>query len=79
MSFPRNLAADDIVYVNWLSMARAGVAALTFYNPTTRAWGQAHMQARFALLRVMLEAGDGFVTLDKTGTGDSIVRLDRGR
>jgi hypothetical protein len=44
-------------------MARAGLLALQFYNPATGSWGQAHMQARFALLRVMLEAGEGFVTL----------------
>ena len=54
---------EDLVYVNWLNMARAGLLALQFYNPVTGAWGQAHMQARFALLQVMLEAGGGFVTL----------------
>ena len=56
-------ACADVVYVNWLNMARAGLLALQFYNPATGAWGQAHMQARFALLRVMLAAGQGFVTL----------------
>jgi dipeptidyl-peptidase-3 len=47
----------DITYVNWLNMARAGLLALQYYNPSSRSWGQAHMQARHALLRVMLEAG----------------------
>lgn len=47
----------DVCYVNWLNMARAGLLALQYYNPSTRSWGQAHMQARFALLRVLLEAG----------------------
>ncbi len=85
----------DIVYVNWLNMARAGILALQFYNPATKAWGQAHMQARFALLRVMLEAGDGFVTLGGgaealaaedvaagrvgEGTGGVFVALDRAK
>jgi dipeptidyl-peptidase III len=55
--------SDDIIYINWLNMCRAGLLALQYYNPTTKTWGQAHMQARYALLRVMLEAGEGFVTL----------------
>lgn len=49
--------AKRIVYINWLSMARAGLLALMFYSPTTSQWGQAHMQARFGILQVMLEAG----------------------
>lgn len=56
-------AADDLVYCNWLNMARAGLLALQYYNPTTKTWGQAHMQARYVLLRVMLDAGEGFVTI----------------
>jgi dipeptidyl-peptidase-3 len=55
--------ADEIVYVNWLNMARAGLLALQYYTPATKSWGQAHMQARYALLRVMLEAGQGFVEI----------------
>jgi dipeptidyl-peptidase-3 len=49
-------AEADISYVNWLNMARAGLLALQFYSPATKVWGQAHMQARYALLRVLLDA-----------------------
>lgn len=59
--------ADDIVYVNWLNMARAGLLALQVYTPSPSgaggSWGQAHMQARYVLLRVMLEAGGGLLEL----------------
>lgn len=54
---------SDLQYVNWLNMARAGLLALQFYTPATKTWGQAHMQARYALLQVMLRAGGGLVTL----------------
>uniref|UniRef100_A0A1X7UQ62 Dipeptidyl peptidase III n=1 Tax=Amphimedon queenslandica TaxID=400682 RepID=A0A1X7UQ62_AMPQE len=37
--------AEDIMYVNWLSMLRAGLIALEFYTPETKKWRQAHMQA----------------------------------
>ncbi|HMS15583.1 MAG TPA: dipeptidyl peptidase 3 [Planctomycetota bacterium] len=69
--------AEDVIYVNWLAMARAGVASLSFYNPDTKVWGQAHMQGRFALLQVMLEAGNGFLSLEKTASGDTVVQMDR--
>ena len=33
-------AADDIIYINWLNMVRAGLLALEFYTPDTQAWKQ---------------------------------------
>jgi dipeptidyl-peptidase-3 len=32
--------ADDIIYINWLNMVRAGLLALEFYNPNKQIWGQ---------------------------------------
>ncbi|KAJ3082453.1 hypothetical protein HK102_001668 [Quaeritorhiza haematococci] len=49
--------AEDVLFVCYLNMARAGLMALEFYDPKSRKWGQAHMQARFAILRVLLESG----------------------
>jgi len=68
---------DDLVYVNWLSMARKGILALEFYTPETQKWRQAHMQARFAILNVLREAGSGFVNLVTTPNGKLTVELDR--
>ena len=48
-------------------MARAGLAALEFWDPKSRKWGQAHMQARFSILRTFLDAGKEFCSLDYTG------------
>ncbi|TFJ82224.1 hypothetical protein NSK_006553 [Nannochloropsis salina CCMP1776] len=69
--------AQDILYVNWLNMARAGLLALEFYRPETGSWGQAHMQARFCILRVLLEAGKGLVTLAPDEEKGLTVSLDR--
>ncbi|XP_078391770.1 dipeptidyl peptidase 3 [Cetorhinus maximus] len=75
--------ADDVIYVNWLTMVRAGVLGLEFYTPETQKWRQAHMQARFVILRVLLEAGQGFVTVRQTtgadGKPDAIITLDRSK
>ncbi|KAK3093576.1 hypothetical protein FSP39_017632 [Pinctada imbricata] len=76
-------SADDIIYINWLNMARAGLLSLEFYSPETGQWRQAHMQARFCILRVMLEAGNGLVTITKTtgadGKEDILLKLDRSK
>ena len=68
--------ADDIVYINWLHMARAGVLGLQYWSPTG-GWGQAHMQARYVILRCLLEAGQGFVSLVKNEDGKTCVSMDR--
>ena len=38
---------EDIQYVTYLLMVRAGLRALEFYDPATKKHGQAHMQARY--------------------------------
>ena len=43
--------AADITYVNWLNMARAGLLGLEYFRVDAGTWGQAHMRARFAILR----------------------------
>jgi len=71
----------DITYINWLHMARAGFLGLEFYTPETGSWRQAHMQARYVILRVLLEAGAGLCELRRTtgadGKPDVQVVVDR--
>ncbi|CAK4032047.1 probable dipeptidylpeptidase III [Lecanosticta acicola] len=74
-----NGVAGDVLYTSYLQMARAGVAALQFWDPNSRNWGQAHMKARYAILQVFLEAGPEFCKLDysKDDVSDIVIRLDR--
>ena len=39
-------------YVNWLTMARAGIVGLKNYSPDTKEWTQAHARARYVILQV---------------------------
>ena len=74
--------AGDVLYVAYLQMARAGVAALEYWDPQSRKWGQAHMQARFSILRTFMDAGDDFVQLKSTkedDLSDLEIRLDRSK
>ncbi|KAL8243787.1 hypothetical protein R6Q59_010045 [Mikania micrantha] len=73
--------AGDVLYTSYLSMARAGIAAVEYWDPKSRKWGQAHMQARFSILRTFLDAGDSFVQLKSTKDdfSDLEIHLDRAK
>ncbi|KAK2748715.1 hypothetical protein FQN57_000296 [Myotisia sp. PD_48] len=74
--------AGDVLYSGYLQMARAGVVALEFWDPNSKKWGQAHMQARYSILRVFLEAGGDFVRLVHQKDGDLSdleIHLDRSK
>jgi len=72
--------AEHSKYINWFSMALAGVKGLEMFSPASMEWKQAHCQARFVILRVMLEAGEGFLKVEKLtgkdGQPDLIIKMD---
>lgn len=76
-----NGKAGDVLFVIYLQMARAGITALQFWDPNSRKWGQAHMQARFAILQAFLSAGPEFCELRSTkdDLSDLNVYLDRNK
>jgi len=75
--------AEDIKYVNWLSMAHAGLKGLEMFSPASQEWKQAHSQARFVIMQVMLEAGQDFLTIKECvgedGKPDLILSMDRSK
>jgi hypothetical protein len=44
--------AGEVLYAAYLSMARAGLTSVEFWDPKSQKWGQPHCQARFAILKV---------------------------
>jgi len=48
---------EDIQYITFLLMARAGLRALEFYDPNTQKHGQAHMQARLGITQHLIHSG----------------------
>jgi len=64
---------SDIFYVNWLNMARAGVLGLEFYTPSQKKWRQAHMQGRYAIMQVMLRAGNGLLEIKRSENNAEII------
>lgn len=57
--------------------------SLEMYQQDSKMWLQAHSQARFVILNVLLEAGDGFTQLQEVtnscGEKSLIVSMDRSR
>ncbi|KAL9101708.1 MAG: hypothetical protein Q9163_003073 [Psora crenata] len=77
-----NSQAGDVLYASYLSMARLGLVALEFWDPKSEKWGQAHMQARFSILKTFLEAGADFCQLDyndEDELSDLTIKLDRAK
>lgn len=72
---------DDICYAVWLSFVHQGVCGLEFYSPEQHKWGQAHCQGRFVMLRMLLEAGKGFINIQRTsnaaGRDYLLITIDR--
>merc|ERR1719244_688831 len=75
--------AEDVKYVNWLSMVLAGVKGLEMFSPASGEWKQAHSQARFVIMQVMLEAGQDFLTIKECqgtdGKPDLLLTMDRSK
>lgn len=73
--------AGDILYSSYLSMARAGLVSVEFWDPKSQKWGQPHCQARFAILKCFLEAGDDFCKLEykNEDLSDLTIKLDRSK
>lgn len=63
-------------YVNWLSLVHAGLKGLEFYSPDMNKWRQAHMQARHAIMRLLLEKN--IVSIERS-ENNATIRLDRSK
>ncbi|KAJ3348765.1 hypothetical protein HDU83_001043 [Entophlyctis luteolus] len=68
---------SDAIFTNFMIMARAGLVALEVYDPVNARWGQAHMQARYGILRTLMNAG--LVTIEETQDANLFVHVDRSK
>lgn len=59
---------EEIQYISFLLMARAGVRALEFYDPKAKKHLQAHMQARMGITNFFVK--EGIATLEEVRSED---------
>lgn len=70
---------ESIIYSGFLQMARAGLLALEFWDPSSTKWGQPHMQARFAIMKTFLQSGLAELVYTKQDYSDLYVKLDKSK
>jgi dipeptidyl-peptidase-3 len=71
---------EEIQYITFLLMARAGLRALEFYDPNTKKHGQAHMQARLGITQHLIKSGIARLEEVRNADGkleNAYVRVDR--
>ncbi|KAH9001280.1 aflatoxin-detoxifizyme [Lactarius akahatsu] len=71
---------EDIQYITFLSMGRAGLRGLEFYDPVTGKHGQAHMQARLGITQHLIKGGIARLEEVRGADGnleDLFIRVDR--
>lgn len=74
------MTAADITYTIYLQVAASGLRALENYIEDDNRWGQAHSRGHFAMLRVLLDAGDDFLTIHHNAAANTLtVHIDRSK
>ncbi|KAI0751198.1 aflatoxin-detoxifizyme [Daedaleopsis nitida] len=71
---------EDLQYISFLLMCRAGIRGLEFYDPKTKKHGQAHMQARMGIFQHLIKSGIARVEEIRAADGtleNAYVRVDR--
>ena len=73
----------SIVYTNWLSLCHAAINGVAMFSPSSDEWKQAHSQARFVILSVLVEAGENFVSVKEVtgedGKPDLLFSMDKSK
>lgn len=77
--FTDEVEISNLIYVNWLLLIWGGVGlSMELYNPNTSTWLQAHYQARFVIMKMLVETAEGLITITETEPGKNLqVTLNR--
>ena len=78
---PQEMA--DITYTNWFSLCHAAINGVAMFSPASEEWKQAHSQARFVILQVLIESGENFVSVKEVvgedGKPDLLLTMDKSK
>lgn len=65
----------DVTYANWIGLSKDGLTGFGAFNPETGKWGQAHVNARHAIMRQLIKFGVAKIEL--VGENDLLYSIDR--
>jgi dipeptidyl-peptidase-3 len=68
------------VYMAWFDILVAGLKGLQHFNVEQRKWTQAHVQAAYVIMQVLIEGGKDLVKFESCTKDDKpyiVVHLDR--
>ncbi|KAH8590734.1 dipeptidyl peptidase III [Bisporella sp. PMI_857] len=72
--------ADDFIYYMYLQIGVQGLLALRSFNIKEQTWGGDHDRAQFAILKHILQEGDGVIWIEcDPDTETLIVRVERSK
>ncbi|OBT61231.1 hypothetical protein VE03_09671 [Pseudogymnoascus sp. 23342-1-I1] len=75
-----SITADDLIYNAYLQIGVEGLQALEHYNVKDQAWGEAHKRAHFAILKHLLQDGEGVLRVEHDSVASNLtVRVDRSK
>ncbi|KAK7219239.1 hypothetical protein V2G26_007242 [Clonostachys chloroleuca] len=72
--------ADDFMYYAYLQIGVEGLQALRSFEPSDMTWGDDHQQALFAILKHLIQDGEGVLSIDHDPKTKTLyVRVDRSK
>jgi len=73
--------AEDVLYILYLQMARAGLFSVQAWDAKSKKWRLAHSQAWYFILQVFISAGDDFITFSHSlpDMSDLTISIDRSK
>jgi len=81
--FPgREAEWQKILEMSWLDIVITGIKGLEYYNQEEGKWMQAHVNASYVIMKVLIEAGEDFVKIElckKEGKDYVIGRIDKSK
>ncbi|KAI0893450.1 dipeptidyl peptidase III [Annulohypoxylon nitens] len=74
------MTADDFIYYTYLQIGVDGLRALHSFRIEDQTWGGDHGQAQFAILKYLLENGNGVMYIEHDTASETLfVRLERSK
>jgi dipeptidyl-peptidase III len=64
---------DNISYTNWINMIMSAIRGLHTYIQDSKLWKQAHSQARFVIMRVLMDKNENLFTIKIDEENDNFI------